>query len=122
MLKHMGHSATLRNYVGIKMDEGKEYQMGKDYLYLELPLMGKLPENPIIKKGAFVQIKAGCTLSPHKCHLTITPNPAMLEYGMAVGMLIVQADGEVRPIVTFKAEKDVDMSTVSWLCRVEAHE
>lgn len=108
----------ITNYIGLKMDQGKEFRFGKNYLYLDVPLATM--EDMEVKRNQHIFIEAGGTINVKGRDIVeVEPNPALAEYGQVQGSYKVHPDsGEKRLGVWFTAHKQVDLSQFEYLVRL----
>lgn len=129
-LKLSGGS-RLTNYLGLRMDEGREHKFGKGYLFLEIPVRGihrdeietpaVLVDSPmIVKRNQHVFVEPACTLSVRGYNIVgIEPNPALSEFGQVqAGYKISPETGVQCPGFYYTARKDTDLSKLDYAIRI----
>lgn len=108
----------ITNYIGLKMEEGKELVYGKNYLYVEIPL-SSLNELEV-KRNQHVFIRAACTINVKGRDIVLVePNPALAEYGQVQAPYMVHPDsGELEVGVWFTGHKQLLLSDIKYCVRI----
>ncbi len=117
--------ARLRNYVGLEMEEGFEYKFGKNYLYLEIPLLGVWDSEAKqwtkeVKRNQHVFVRAACSVDVKgRSFIEIEPCPALGEYGSFQGTYRLHPEsGDQEVGIWFSPRKDVDLTEIPYAVRI----
>lgn len=116
--------ARLTSHMGLRLDEGFEYRYGRNYLYLEIPLLGVRDEKgelvKEVKRNQHVLVECAATVDVKgRSFIEIEPNAALAEFGQVQGTYRLHPDsGEQRLGFYLTARKDVDLSSLTYGVRL----
>lgn len=119
--------SRLSNYMRLEMVEGKEPILGKNYLYLDIPLVGAVLEdaNKIqvsmeVKRNQHVWISSAAIVDMKgRNFIEVEPNPALAELGQVQAMYRVHPDSGKRQLgFWFTARKDTDLTQLEYAVRI----
>lgn len=116
--------SRITNYVGLKMFGDTKFTHGKNYLFLEIPVLGVETEDGSltteVKRNQHVFIRAACTVDVKGSNIVeIEPNPALAEYGqLQPGYKVHPGEGQKQVGVWFTARKDTDLTTLDYVVRL----
>lgn len=119
--------SRLSSHMGLTMSEGIPYKFSRDYLYVEIPIVGFL-ESPLsqeepmkeMKRNQHMWIVPACTVDTKGQFITeVEPNHLLAEYGQVqAGYKIHPGSGKMTPGFWFTSRKDLDISKVDWAVRI----
>jgi hypothetical protein len=121
------NGSRLSNYMRLEMVEGKEPVLGKNYLYLDIPLVGAVLEdaNRIqismeVKRNQHVWINSAAVVDMKgRNFIEVEPNPALAEMGQVQGMYRVHPDSGKKQLgFWFTARKDTDLTSLEYAVRI----
>lgn len=117
------NGSRLSNYMRLEMDEGTEPVLGKNYLYLEIPLAGAVSEEGIslqIKRNQHVWIRSAATVDMKgRNFIEVEPNPALAELGQVQAVYRVHPDSGKKQLgFWFTARKDTDLTSLEYAVRI----
>lgn len=117
------HGSRLSNYMRLEMDEGTEPVLGKNYLYLEIPLVGAVSEEGSslqIKRNQHVWIRSAATVDMKgRNFIEVEPNPALAELGQVQAVYRVHPDSGKKQLgFWFTARKDTDLTLLEYAVRI----
>jgi hypothetical protein len=115
--------SRLTNYMGLEMLEGHEAIFGKNYLHLDIPVLGAVSEEGLtteIKRNQHVFIRAAATVNVKgRNFIEVEPNAALAEVGQVQGMYRIHPDsGQIELGFWFTARKDVSLSELKYAVRI----
>lgn len=115
--------SRLTNYIRLEMDPGTEPMLGKNYLYLDIPLSAAVAEEgPTmqVKRNQHVWIAATATVDVKgRNFLEVEPNPALAASGQVQGLYRIHPDSGRKQLgFWFTARKDVDLTNVAYAVRI----
>ena len=117
----------IRNYLGLAMDEGKEYKraakMSQGYAFIEIPIRGLVKDGELVQEGLrnqYLELQAAATVEVKgNYRFEVHPNPALLEYGMTSGMYYLEPDEGRKQLSThIWLRKDLDLSKIDYAVRI----
>lgn len=115
----------LSGYMGLTMQEPHAFTYGKDYTYVEIPILGfwhpseeKLTDK--VLRNQYVRILPACQLNVKgNFKVEVEPNPALAEYGlMQPSYYLHPESGVQQPGIFFQARKDLDAKDLSFAIRL----
>lgn len=117
------NGSRLSNYMRLEMDEGTEPVLGKNYLYLEIPLAGAVSEEGVslqIKRNQHVWIRSAATVDMKgRNFIEVEPNPALAELGQVQAVYRVHPDSGKKQLgFWFTARKDTDLTSLEYAVRI----
>lgn len=121
------NGSRLSNYMRLEMDEGTEPVLGKNYLYLEIPLAGAIIEDAYktqismeVKRNQHVWISSAATVDMKgRNFIEVEPNPALAELGQVQAVYRVHPDSGKKQLgFWFTARKDVDLTELKYAVRI----
>lgn len=115
--------SRLTNYMRLEMVEGTEPVLGKNYLHLDIPLLGAETEEGMslqVKRNQHVWIKSAATVDMKgRNFIEVEPNPALAELGQVQAMYRVHPDSGKRQLgFWFTARKDTDLTSLEYAVRI----
>lgn len=120
--------SRLTNYMRLEMAPGVEPILGKNYLHLDIPLIGAVIEgdNDIvqvslnIKRNQHVWILSAAHVDMRgRNFIEVEPNPILAEYGQSQGLYRIHPDSGRKELgFWFTARKDVDLSILDYAVRI----
>lgn len=115
--------SRLTNYMRLEMAPGTEPELGKNYLHLDIPVLGAQAEEGIsmqIKRNQHVWIRSAATVDMKgRNFIEVEPNPALAEMGQVQGMYRVHPDSGKKELgFWFTARKDVDLTELEYAVRI----
>jgi hypothetical protein len=122
--------ARIKSHMGLRLEEGYKYTHGKNYLFIEIPVLGVWVEGEKagdeakyinnIKKGQHVFIcAAGSLETKGNSFIEVEPNRELAEYGTIQPMYRIHPGDEVTPLgFHFTARRDVDLSQLKYCVRL----
>ena len=115
--------SRLSNYMRLEMVEGKEPVLGKNYLYLDIPLIGAETEEGMslqVKRNQHVWIQSAAVVDMKgRNFIEVEPNPALAELGQVQAMYRVHPDSGKRQLgFWFTARKDTDLTSLEYAVRI----
>lgn len=115
--------SRLTNYMRLEMAEGVEPILGKNYLYIDIPVLGAETDEgigPQIKRNQHVWIKSAAAVDVKgRNFIEVEPNPALAEMGQVQGMYRVHPDSGKKELgFWFTARKDVDLTELQYAVRI----
>ena len=115
--------SRLSNYMRLEMVEGKEPILGKNYLYLDMPILGAETEEGMsmqVKRNQHVWIKSAAVVDMKgRNFIEVEPNPALAELGQVQAMYRVHPDSGKRQLgFWFTARKDTDLTQLEYAVRI----
>lgn len=121
-LKLMAGS-RLTNYMRLEMDKGAEPILGKNYLHLDIPLLGAETEEGMslqVKRNQHVWIAASAHVDMKgRNFIEVEPNPALAEMGQVQGIYRLHPDSGRKQLgFWFTARKDVDLTQLEYAVRI----
>ena len=115
----------LGQYVGLTMTEGYEYKHGKDYCYIEIPVLHletgtgeKVMEG---KRQQRLLVVPACTIAPKGAgtHILIEPNRLISEYGdIQPSYYVHNGEPEMRPAFHITLRKDMSVTDIPFAIRL----
>lgn len=107
----------------LEMTPGVEPILGKNYLYLDIPLLGAETEEGVsmqVKRNQHVWVKAAATVDMKgRNFIEVEPNSALAEMGQVQGIYRVHPDsGKTELGFWFTARKDVDLTELEYAVRL----
>lgn len=94
---------------------GTDMKPGPDYQWLEIPYVGKKKK---FKAGELVTLPTNMAVHPHRSHVMIEPNPALVAAGEVRCNRMV-GDGDTATIeVLFRPDLDYDLTNLPYLVRL----
>jgi hypothetical protein len=117
------NGSRLTNYMRLEMADGSEPILGKNYLYLDIPLIGAETEEGAsmqVKRNQHVWIKSAATVDMKgRNFIEVEPNPTLAEMGQVQGMYRIHPDsGKTELGFWFTARKDVDLTELQYAVRI----
>lgn len=121
------NGSRLSNYMRLEMDEGTEPVLGKNYLYLEIPLAGAIIEDAYktqvsmeVKRNQHVWIRSAATVDMKgRNFIEVEPNPALAELGQVQAVYRVHPDSGKKQLgFWFTARKDTDLTSLEYAVRI----
>ena len=116
--------SRLSNYMRLEMDKNVEPVLGKNYLYLEIPVAGAVADEELltmqIKRNQHVWIKSAATVDMKgRNFIEVEPNPALAEMGQVQPTYRVHPDSGKKGLgFWFTARKDVDLTELEYAVRI----
>jgi len=115
--------SRLTNYMRLEMAPGTEAILGKNYLHLDIPLIGAQTEEGIsmqVKRNQHVWIRSAATVDMKgRNFIEVEPNSALAEMGQVQGMYRVHPDSGKKELgFWFTARKDVDLTELKYAVRI----
>lgn len=116
--------SRLTNYMGLQMVPGFESRFGKNYMYLEIPVLGaRGSEEESTKKvlrNQHVFVEAACSVEIRGLHmLEVEPNPALAEFGQIQPGFRLHPGGARQAVgFWFTARKDTDLDQLGYAVRL----
>lgn len=115
--------SRLSNYMRLEMVEGTEPVLGKNYLYLDIPLLGAETEEGMslqVKRNQHVWIQSAAVVDMKgRNFIEVEPNPALAELGQVQAMYRVHPDSGKRQLgFWFTARKDTDLTSLEYAVRI----
>ena len=115
--------SRLTNYMRLEMLDGHDYLLGKNYMYIDIPLLGVDEEDKLItsiKRNQHVFIKAAATVDMKgRNFIEVEPNQKLAEIGQVQGMYRLHPDSGVTQLgFYFTARKDVELSELEYAVRI----
>jgi len=119
--------SRLTNYMRLEMAPGTEPVLGKNYLHLDIPLMGAVIEDNNrmqmsmeVKRNQHVWIKSAATVDMKgRNFIEVEPNPILAEVGQVQAMYRVHPDSGKKELgFWFTARKDVDLTELEYAVRI----
>lgn len=115
--------SRLTNYMRLEMDAGVEPILGKNYLYLDIPLAGAETEEGMsmqIKRNQHVWIAAAAHVDiKGRNFIEVEPNSALAASGQVQGIYRVHPDSGRKQLgFWFTARKDVDLTELEYAVRI----
>lgn len=115
--------SRLTNYMRLEMDAGVEPVLGKNYLYLDIPLAGASTEEGIsmqVKRNQHVWIAAAAHIDMKgRNFIEVEPNPALAEMGQVQGTYRLHPDSGRKQLgFWFTARKDADLTELEYAVRI----
>lgn len=115
--------SRLTNYIRLEMDAGVEPILGKNYLYLDIPLSAAVTEEGStmqVKRNQHVWISAAASVDVKgRNFIEIEPNPALAASGQVQGLYRIHPDSGRKPLgFWFTARKDVDLTELEYAVRI----
>jgi len=116
--------SRLSNYMRLEMDKNVEPVLGKNYLYLEIPVAGAVADEELltmqIKRNQHVWIKSAATVDMKgRNFIEVEPNPALAEMGQVQPTYRVHPDSGKKELgFWFTARKDVDLTELEYAVRI----
>jgi hypothetical protein len=115
--------SRLSNYMRLEMIEGAEPILGKNYLYLDIPLIGAETEEGKslqVKRNQHVWIQSAAVVDMKgRNFIEVEPNPALAELGQVQAMYRVHPDSGKRQLgFWFTARKDTDLTSLEYAVRI----
>jgi hypothetical protein len=120
--------SRLTNYMRLEMAPGVEPILGKNYLYLDIPLIGA-----VIDEGSeVVQVSLSVKRNQHvwilsaahvdmkgRNFIEVEPNPILAEYGQTQGLYRIHPDSGKKELgFWFTARKDTDLTLLDYAVRI----
>jgi hypothetical protein len=120
--------SRLTNYMRLEMAPGVEPILGKNYLHLDIPLVGAVHDDG----GDVIQVSLSVKRNQHvwilgaahvdvrgRNFIEVEPNPVLAEYGQAQGLYRIHPDSGRKELgFWFTARKDVDLTILKYAVRV----
>lgn len=122
-LKLMSGS-RLSNFMGLEMIPGHEYKYGKNYLHLDIPILGVVDEKgeltKEVKRNQHVFIRSAASVFMRGYNfIEVEPNAELAEWGQVQGLYRVHPESGKRELgLWFTARKDTDLSQFSHCVRI----
>jgi hypothetical protein len=115
--------SRLTNYMRLEMDAGVEPVLGKNYLYLDIPLVGASTEEGMsmqVKRNQHVWIASAAYVDVKgRNFIEVEPNLALAEMGQVQAMYRVHPDSGKRQLgFWFTARKDTDLTQLEYAVRI----
>jgi hypothetical protein len=115
--------SRLTNYMRLEMDAGVEPVLGKNYLYLDIPLAGASTEEGMsmqVKRNQHVWIAAAAHIDMKgRNFIEVEPNPALAEMGQVQSTYRLHPDSGRRQLgFWFTARKDADLTELEYAVRI----
>lgn len=115
--------SRLTNYMGLQMDEGTDLTLGKNYMFIDIPVRGVDEEGKLVtelKRNQHVFIESAASLDVRGMQIIeVEPNPALAALGQVQGSFKVHpGSGKQRIGVWFTARKDVNLTELTYLVRL----
>lgn len=115
--------SRLTNYMRLEMDAGIEPVLGKNYLYLDIPLAGASTEEGMsmqVKRNQHVWIAAAAHIDMKgRNFIEVEPNPALAEMGQVQGTYRLHPDSGRKQLgFWFTARKDADLTELEYAVRI----
>lgn len=115
--------SRLTNYMRLEMDAGVEPVLGKNYLYLDIPLAGASTEEGMsmqVKRNQHVWIAAAAHIDMKgRNFIEVEPNPALAEMGQVQGTYRLHPDSGRKQLgFWFTARKDADLTELEYAVRI----
>jgi hypothetical protein len=115
----------LSNYVGLDMETGFNYKHGKNYLYVEIPVLGVYDTETDkfvteVKRNQHVFVRAACSVDVSgRSFIEVEPNPALAESGIVQSLFRVHPESGCQPVgFWFSPRKDTDLSKLTYAVRI----
>lgn len=123
------NGSRLTNYMRLEMAPGVEPILGKNYLYLDIPLVGAVIDNEdsevvqvslSVKRNQHVWILSAAHVDVRgRNFIEVEPNPVLAEYGQIQGMYRVHPDSGKRELgFWYTARKDTDLTIMDYAVRI----
>ena len=115
--------SRLTNYMGLKMEKGHMYTNGKNYMFLDIPVLGVTGETGLtmeVKRNQHVWVKAAATVEiKGRNFIEVEPNHALAAVGQVQASYKIHPDSGVTELgFWFSARKDVDLSDAQYAVRI----
>lgn len=115
--------SRLTNYMRLEMDAGVEPLLGKNYLYLDIPVAGAITEEGTtmqIKRNQHVWIAAAAHVDiKGRNFIEVEPNSELAEYGQVQGLYRIHPDSGRKQLgFWFTARKDCDLAQLTHAVRL----
>jgi hypothetical protein len=116
--------SRLTNYMGLGMADGVNYLIGKNYLHLDIPVVGAVQEDGTtsmdVKRNQHVWIKAAASVNVKgRNFIDIEPNSALAAVGQVQSMYRIHPDSGKQELgFWFSARKDVNLSDLVYAVRI----
>ena len=117
--------SRLTNYMGLRMATGHTYYNGKNYMFLDIPVLGVDAEvegvlTMDIKRNQHVWIKAAATVDVKgRNFIEVEPNQALAAVGQVQASYRIHPDSGVTELgFWFTARKDVNLTDTVYAVRV----
>ena len=115
--------SRLTNYMRLEMAPGVEPVLGKNYLYLDIPLAGASTEEGMsmqVKRNQHVWIAAAAHIDMKgRNFIEVEPNPALAEMGQIQGTYRLHPDSGRKQLgFWFTARKDADLTELQYAVRI----
>jgi hypothetical protein len=115
--------SRLTNYMRLEMQSGVEPLLGKNYLYLDIPIAGAVTEEGLsmqVKRNQHVWIKAAAHVDiKGRNFIEVEPNSQLAELGQIQPTYRVHPDSGRRELgFWFTARKDVDLTELGYAVRL----
>ena len=115
--------SRLTNYMRLEMVNGAEPVLGKNYLHLDIPLLGAETEEGMsmqVKRNQHVWIAAAAHVDMKgRNFIEVEPNPALAEMGQVQSIYRLHPDSGRKQLgFWFTARKDVDLTELKYAVRI----
>lgn len=116
--------SRLTNYMGLKMEKGHLYANGKNYMFLDIPVLGVVEEGGAllmeVKRNQHVWVRAAATVDVRgRNFIEVEPNQALAAVGQVQAIYRIHPDSGVTELgFWFSARKDVDLSEAYYAVRI----
>lgn len=115
--------SRLTNYMRLEMDKGTEPVLGKNYLHLDIPVVGAVTEEGTslqVKRNQHVWIAAAAHVDMKgRNFIEVEPNPALAEMGQTQATYRLHPDSGRKQLgFWFTARKDVDLTQLEYAVRI----
>lgn len=110
--------SRISNYLGLRMDAGKEFSNGKNYLFLDIPFSAS--SSTEVKRGQHIFLESAATINVKGRDIVgVEPSLALAEFGQVQGFFHIHPDsGEQRLGFWFTAHKNIDIGTLGYAVRI----
>ncbi len=114
----------LSGFLRLQMDTGYVYRLAKDYTFAEVPLAEVMNDKgevlDKVLRNQQVELVAPVTMFPVGGYQgLVVVNPELYRYASVPSMLMFDSsDGSQRVSIPAKFSKDMELSAISWLCRI----
>lgn len=117
------NGSRLTNYMRLEMIEGTEPILGKNYLYMDIPLVGAETEEGIsfqVKRNQHVWIASAAHVDVKgRNFIEVEPNFALAEMGQVQAAYRLHPDSGRKQLgFWFTARKDTDLTQLEYAVRI----
>jgi hypothetical protein len=84
---------------------------------------GKIaPKKHVVQAGEVVQIVLNDNINPSRCTAFVCPNPTLFASGWLSYVPLIGEGEDGFPVITFKADRKVDLAELSYIVRISVME